>query len=781
MSYDFSTLNDKDLEELSRDVLSKKINVDFQSFKPGSDGGIDLRYASNNDENEIIVQVKHYLNSGISKLKSDLKKIEIPKIKALEPRRYILVTSLPLSPANKEEIKGILAPYVISTADILGKSDLNNVLRNYPEIETAHFKLWLSSTNVLNRILHNSINGRSEFYKEKIKARLRIFVPNKTHHDAVQMLNKYHFILITGAPGIGKSTLADMLTYQLLATDFELVYVREIKEAEDLYQDNKKQIFYFDDFLGAITLDLKSSRNVDSAIINFIERIKSDKTKRFILTCRTTILNQARQESDRIEQSKIELSQHEVKIEDYRDLDKAKILYNHIYFSSLTEDLKDVFFRDQFYWKVIKHKFYNPRIVEFFTDPERLQPEIEYSKEVLSFLNDPSKIWEKPFTVQLSAESRLFLSSLYALGGKYSVSEKYLKEVFDARLDYEVTNNNYTKRSSIFNKVVKELLGGWIIRTLSENAEGPSQINYRFLNPSIEDFLTNYFNRELDEYCIVLHSAVYFDQFESRICTAKSKTDNRILFGSRAAYLKLLELFKEKSPELKTRLTNNKGLATVTILTRLFEWVDIKDVVIDTMNKWSTAARFGWHDRENIIEMLSYIAENELMDQFEFSPMDILVELSSNMPSYYQIESLSQLISKHESYKAIIENGKAGQTEAYGKMQRNIDSSWARFYNDFISSSDEVSTTIDKDDLIEAVNIKMEQAQKMNIMLGLEISPVIQSYSYDYDDRLEKNRLISSAEETRLTNFQDDFNVANEVQEINRLFNCTDEIEELPF
>ena len=54
-NYDFSTLNDRDLEELTRDLLSKKLNVNFQSFKPGPDKGIDLRYSTLNDENEIIV------------------------------------------------------------------------------------------------------------------------------------------------------------------------------------------------------------------------------------------------------------------------------------------------------------------------------------------------------------------------------------------------------------------------------------------------------------------------------------------------------------------------------------------------------------------------------------------------------------------------------------------------------------------------------------------------------------------------------------------------------
>ncbi|NCB70101.1 MAG: hypothetical protein EOM47_14825 [Bacteroidia bacterium] len=60
-NYDFSTLNDKDLEILVCDLFTREFSVNFQSFKAGKDKGIDLRYSTNNSENEIIVQVKHYL------------------------------------------------------------------------------------------------------------------------------------------------------------------------------------------------------------------------------------------------------------------------------------------------------------------------------------------------------------------------------------------------------------------------------------------------------------------------------------------------------------------------------------------------------------------------------------------------------------------------------------------------------------------------------------------------------------------------------------------------
>lgn len=249
MNYDFSTLNDRDLEELVRDILLKKIKIDFQSFKSGSDKGIDLRYATSKNENEIIVQVKHFLGSGLSQLKSKLKNEELNKVVILNPKRYILVTSLKLSPQNKEQLKKILSPYILSTNDILGQNDLNDSLRDFPEIEEAHFKLWISSTSVLKRIIKNGVKGRSEFVKSKIIERIKIFVPSKTHKESVDILNHRKFILITGAPGIGKTTLADILTYQLLAEDFKLTYVTEIREAENAFEPDAKQVFYFDDFL----------------------------------------------------------------------------------------------------------------------------------------------------------------------------------------------------------------------------------------------------------------------------------------------------------------------------------------------------------------------------------------------------------------------------------------------------------------------------------------------------------------------------------------------------
>lgn len=95
-NYDFSTLNDNEFEQLVLELLNARYNLKLQGFKSGKDKGIDLRFSTPSNNNEIIVQVKRFIKSSFSQLKQVLKE-EYKKVERLAPSRYIVVTSLPLS------------------------------------------------------------------------------------------------------------------------------------------------------------------------------------------------------------------------------------------------------------------------------------------------------------------------------------------------------------------------------------------------------------------------------------------------------------------------------------------------------------------------------------------------------------------------------------------------------------------------------------------------------------------------------------------------------------
>jgi hypothetical protein len=109
--YDFSTLHDKEFEDLCIDLLSAEFGKQFTRYKVGKDGGIDGRYYSANGDVEII-QCKHYQKSGFDVLYNVLKNDEQNKVIKLSPKKYYLVTSVPLSPANKTKIRALFVNYM---------------------------------------------------------------------------------------------------------------------------------------------------------------------------------------------------------------------------------------------------------------------------------------------------------------------------------------------------------------------------------------------------------------------------------------------------------------------------------------------------------------------------------------------------------------------------------------------------------------------------------------------------------------------------------------------
>lgn len=163
-NYNFTELlSPLDFELLSKDLLEAELKIRFENFSEGRDNGIDLRYATYRypksspvsfilskaevEPPAVIVQCKRY--TAFSDLKSELKNNELAKIFKLNPQRYIITTSVSISPQRANELKSILTPFLKSTDDIYGSEPLNSLLTKHEEVERKHMKLWLSSTGVL--------------------------------------------------------------------------------------------------------------------------------------------------------------------------------------------------------------------------------------------------------------------------------------------------------------------------------------------------------------------------------------------------------------------------------------------------------------------------------------------------------------------------------------------------------------------------------------------------------------------------------------------------------
>ncbi len=738
--YDFHSLNDKEFESLSQDILQLHLGITLEGFKVGKDKGIDFRYINESNKEKLIVQVKHWRKSGIKKLIDYLKNSELPKVEILKPTRYILTTSIELNQNDKKEIKKVLSPYIISEADIFGKEDLNNLLGKFKEVEEKHYKLWLSSTNTLRKILNNGIHGRSEFVAENITRNIKLYVSNDSHKKALEVLNNERFLVVIGEPGIGKTTLARMLIYELLSTDYELVVIDDIKDAESLWKPESKQIFYFDDFLGSNYLELMSGKNDDSNLINFIKRAKEDPTKRLILTSRTTILNQAENKLSKLKNAVIDLSKYEVKVEDYSKFDKALILYNHLYFNEISDDFYEKITEDKNYFKIINHKNFNPRIIEFITDPNRLKTidTENYLEFILKNLDCPSLIWENPYEQQIDDYSRFLLTTLFSLDRP---KEVILQKAFDSRLEYEIKNGNFQRINNAFTTKVKDLLGGFIIASRDDSAT-----EYNFFNPSIIDFMVDYLKKNPSEKWRILESVVFLEQLTLRF---KNNYFTESVIFANEELDRFYKIVKEKESTLEFLGSDSKKFSLLNLYYNFFDIDIVKEDIMRLLTEidWYEISSKQCGELAYLLEGLCYYdwAEDIISQKWN----EIIECLFRNATEEEELNNIIRIFEFYnKDYSTYI-------NEPNNKLlvTLHLERYWKSRIHDIQWGNEEVASCFSEQEVIDCLDNIHSEGLSFNTKFGITTNVLDKINEIDAAEIAESNNEKAQAED-RLNDMQ---------------------------
>lgn len=485
-NYDFNEkLNWKSFQTLACEIVQFREKVHFQTFRDGADKGIDgLWYCG---KENIVLQVKRY--KKFADLYRELKTAELAKVKKLKPRRYILAVSLKLSEHEAEKIYRLFSGYLNQSDDLLDQNALNSYLSDpaYHWIEGNFTDLWIPDGSILKEFIGEIINkgSRSRNAREQKKAieACRTFVQTGVYNEARAKLADNHTIVISGQPGMGKSTIARLLALDFLSLEcYEGYYwVSSLEEIENEWEETEqKQVFILDDYWGAV-FHRERSRKENYHLEELIDRFGREDHKRLIITAREYIIQQELFLNPELENITRTLK-IECVLREYTDAEKAKILFAHLQVSDLDiEYVKSIFYHCD---RLVHNYSYNPRVIDrFLKEPgyENYSPH-DYAEQLLLWMEYPETMWKSVFG-ELSEEAKMILAVI-------AISYTPIS-LLDIRSSYSSYIQCYGTSSlpKAFENSISELEKTFLLTYFDEYAQ---EIMVEVENPSIIDFLHSY-------------------------------------------------------------------------------------------------------------------------------------------------------------------------------------------------------------------------------------------------------------------------------------------------
>lgn len=494
-NYDYNKLLDaRTFEYFAKDLIEIREDKEFEIFSEGKDKGIDLR---NIEKGFItIVQVKRNKNFGIlwNELKNELK-----KVKKLGPDRYILITSSPISVENEEKIIDLFKGCNLEEKDIIGCEKLNGMLEKpeYKRVEDEYYQLWINSTRTLENFIKKSLNADTYAFTnnelDNIKQSAEIYVRHDKFKEALGIIKEKRCLLICGEPELGKSTLARNLCAYLMNQNKELEFIVDTKLSTivKLFDDHP-QLFFVDDFWGSWKKDKNGNSTSTRQLRQTIEMIEEDESKILIITSREYIFRQFEEENYG-EKKLFENASICMKITEYTDLQKAKILFKQI--ENTSWEWNDIYQITEKYQEITEHVNYNPRIIEMAIDQIERTKELRYDEiydELFMAIDEPEEFLNTIFYGQKEGAQIICILLLLFSG---EIKLETLRRIFCDYIDEEGKTENSKKEH--FKDYIKQL-ENTMIETYRKDDDG--EVISIFKNATIEESVQKYLAENIYAY-----------------------------------------------------------------------------------------------------------------------------------------------------------------------------------------------------------------------------------------------------------------------------------------
>jgi hypothetical protein len=332
----------------------------------------------------------------------------------------------------------------------------------------------------------------------------------------------------------------------------------------------------------------------DRALLDFIAMVRATPTARLVLTTREHVYYQALDRSERLRHAGLGDLRVLLAMPSYSQMQRARILYNHLYFSDLPDLYREELLRDNFYLRIVKHDKFNPRLIQWLSNYRRLRsvPVDRYRTFVENLLRDPSEIWRHAYEQEIIEARRSVLLSLRSLDGKSGA--QFLRSAFMPLHHARAARYHFSTRPEDFRSGLREVANSFIKPTGAHFFEA--------IDPSVLDLLNAVIRAAPENAVDIVAAAVNFDRIEQIWRLAMAATNADVLdtlarevgrlFPTVARLAAETRRFETGSGAVGFRATTYEGRLTVivqmaerlasaelaafvaTIMARLVEWID---------------------------------------------------------------------------------------------------------------------------------------------------------------------------------------------------------------
>ena len=289
-----------DFQNLCLTVIGEVFGQTIMGFLSHNDAGRDGAFhgtwsptGTEVFQGNFVVQAKHTSNPSTTLTRS-LISDELAKVESLVARGrcdvYVLISNARLTGDSELQITEDLKDCGVSQTLVLGAEWLNRTISENSRLRMLVPRLY--GLGDLTQILDQRAYGQAEAVLESMRTDLAKLVRTKTYEAAANALDDHGFVLLTGAPMTGKTTIAAELALASAdAFDTTVVTIQEAGEIRERWNPGEKQLFWLDDAFGATQLEhhLASSWQRATPMVNSA----IDTGSKFVLTTRDYVLRAA--------------------------------------------------------------------------------------------------------------------------------------------------------------------------------------------------------------------------------------------------------------------------------------------------------------------------------------------------------------------------------------------------------------------------------------------------------------------------------------------------------